>query len=145
VELLIVLPLIPALIATIAKRANGWKLLGEFVMMDGSLSNASLLESQSRKSVIWGLRPLQGVGLSLVFAERVLSIFEPSGNLSLPEIIGARPAFTLSSILVSLLLLVLWTLDDLGVGVYDDRTGEVRLAGTFVGTLPDSSWRAWNL
>ena len=41
----------------------------------------------------------------------------------------------MSTILVSILLSVLWALDDLGIRLYNRKTGEVRTAGSSVGTV----------
>jgi hypothetical protein len=41
----------------------------------------------------------------------------------------------IGSALASLFLAVVWTLDDLGVKIYNVNTGEVRMVGTSVGTI----------
>lgn len=73
----------------------------------------------------WVLRPLQGIGLSMIFAERLLGFL---------EFIPARLAlFIIGSALVSLLLSVVWALDDLGAKIYDRKTGEVYTVGSKIG------------
>jgi hypothetical protein len=43
--------------------------------------------------------------------------------------------FVIGGALTSVFLSIVWTLDDLGVRIYNAKTGEVRMAGTSVGTI----------
>ncbi|MCS4538670.1 MAG: hypothetical protein HYY67_07430 [Thaumarchaeota archaeon] len=85
------------------------------------------------KVVGWVIRPLQGIGLSMIFAQRLLNLFEYSGTSV--DILLRPFLFILSSMLVSILLCVVWALDDLGVRIYSSKSGEVRMAGNGVGTV----------
>jgi hypothetical protein len=90
------------------------------------------------------LRPLQGIGLSMLIAARLLSFLEiytgnkvtlntvlPPGHFDFERFLGA----TAIAIIVSLLLSFLWALDDLGVRYHNRKTQEVRMIGKYVGLL----------
>lgn len=92
----------------------------------------------------WALRPLQGIGLSMLIATKLLGFLEiytgsrvtletllPSGHFNLERLLGA----TAITIIVSLLLSFLWALDDLGVRYYNRKTQEVRMIGRYIGLL----------
>uniref|UniRef100_A0A7C3Z1M8 Uncharacterized protein n=1 Tax=Desulfobacca acetoxidans TaxID=60893 RepID=A0A7C3Z1M8_9BACT len=92
----------------------------------------------------WMVRPFQGIGLSLLFASRLLAVLQgytgtpiratevlPTGYFQF----GRFLVVTGLGILVSLLLSLAWALDDLGVRYRNDRTGEVRLMGRFLGVI----------
>ncbi len=83
------------------------------------------------------LRPMQGVGLAMVFAERFLYILEFSTGTSyaVTVIRSTIFAFMMANPLISFFLAFLWTFDDLGVKVYDRRTGEIRLLGGSIGII----------
>ena len=86
-------------------------------------------------SIIWLLRPVQGISLSLIFAERVLSILEYSVGASLAQIFARLILFLVGGAVSSLFLSTVWALDDLGVKFYFGRTGEIRMAGSSIGTV----------
>jgi hypothetical protein len=92
----------------------------------------------------WALRPLQGVGLSMLIATKLLGFLEiytgsrvtletllPSGHFNLERLLSA----TAIAIIVSLLLSFLWALDDLGIRYYNRKTQEVRMIGKYIGLL----------
>lgn len=92
----------------------------------------------------WVLRPLQGVGLSMLIATKLLGFLEiytgsrvtletllPSGHFNLERLLSA----TAIAIIVSLLLSFLWTLDDLGVRYHNRKIQEVRMIGRYIGLL----------
>jgi len=92
----------------------------------------------------WIFRPLQGIGLSMLLATKLLTFLEIyTGSRVTVDIILPQgkfdPARFFSSIaigiFVSLLLSCLWTLDDLGVRHYNRKTREVRMIGRYVGLL----------
>jgi len=87
------------------------------------------------KAVDWFFRPLQGIALSLLFAERFLNLLEVSVGPTIAALLARASLFVIGSALVSLFLAVVWTLDDLGVKIYNMKTGEVRMVGTSVGTI----------
>jgi len=83
------------------------------------------------------LRPLQGIGLSMVFAERFLSFLEFSTGISYAAILVRSTvfAFLMLNPLISLFLSYMWTFDDLGVRLYHQQTGETHMLGSGVGVI----------
>jgi hypothetical protein len=92
----------------------------------------------------WVLRPLQGIGLSMLIATKLLGFLEiytgsrvtletllPSGHFNLERLLSA----TAIAVIVSLSLSFLWALDDLGVRYYNKKTKEVRMIGKYIGLL----------
>jgi len=92
----------------------------------------------------WLLRPLQGIGLSMLISTKFLgflqiymgstvnaSIIVPTGQFNLGRFLSA----TVVLVLTSLLLSFLWTLDDLGIRYYNKKTGEVKMIGKYLGLL----------
>jgi len=128
--LLIQLPLIPRLLSLIVNRVDAWKSsIWEFVR-----ARSRNFLARTTVPEIWILRPLQGIGLSMIFAERVLNIFEISERTSVTEALARPFLFTIGGILVALLLSTVWALDDLGIRLYFGKTGEVRMIGSIIGT-----------
>ena len=92
----------------------------------------------------WLFRPFQGIGISFLFATKLLALVHvisgPSADAAVPftpghlnlERILVAIAIT---ILVSLLLSTFWTLDDVGVRYYNRRDQELKMIGKFVGTV----------
>lgn len=92
----------------------------------------------------WFLRPLQGIGLSLLLAAKLLAVLQGYSGTPLASSVVLPPGqFLLSrffavlglGILVSLLLSLVWALDDLGVRYRNGRTGEVRMVGKYLGAI----------
>jgi hypothetical protein len=81
------------------------------------------------------LRPLQGVAISLIFAERFLDFLQFSTGISYASLILRSTvfAFLMVNPLISLFLSFVWTFDDLGVKVYNEKTDESRMLGRSVG------------
>jgi hypothetical protein len=92
----------------------------------------------------WLLRPLQGIGLSMLISTKFLdflqiymgstvnaSIIVPTGQFNFGRFLSA----TVVLVLTSLLLSFLWTLDDLGIRYYNKKTGEVKMIGKYLGLL----------
>ncbi len=92
----------------------------------------------------WVIRPFQGIGLGMLLAAKLLTFLQiyggaavtaetilPPGQFQVARFVSA----TAISVIVSLLLSFLWTLDDLGVRYYNRKTGEVRMIGKYVGLL----------
>jgi hypothetical protein len=92
----------------------------------------------------WIFRPFQGIGISFLFATRLLSVIHtisaPSLEASVPftpgqvnvERIIMAAAIT---IMISLLLALLWTFDDLGVRYYNRKDRELKMIGKYIGTV----------
>ncbi|MBI3023654.1 MAG: hypothetical protein HYY68_08035 [Thaumarchaeota archaeon] len=87
------------------------------------------------KTITWMIRPLQGIGLSMIFAQRLLNLFEVSAGASYVSILLRPTLFMVSTALVALLLSVVWTLDDLGGRIYNEKTGEVHMTGSTIGVV----------
>jgi hypothetical protein len=92
----------------------------------------------------WVVRPLQGIGLSMLIATKLISVLQiytgskVSGALLMPSRGFIFEKFiTTTAIFVgtSVLLSFLWTLDDLGIRHYNKKTGEVRMIGKYLGAL----------
>jgi hypothetical protein len=102
----------------------------------------------------WVIRPFQGIGLGMLLATKLLIVLQlysgtaitvesmlPPGQFHLGRFLSA----TAISIIVSLLLSFLWTLDDLGVRFYNRKTGEVRMIGKYVGLLLPIFFGFWGI
>jgi hypothetical protein len=92
----------------------------------------------------WVFRPFQGIGIGLLFATKLLAILQiVAGSTSTPSIILPQGQFqpgrllvvTGITILVSLVLSTLWTLDDLGIRYFNRKDYEIKMIGKYVGTL----------
>lgn len=92
----------------------------------------------------WLLRPLQGIGLSMLVATKLiilLGIYKGSGidaSAILPPATFNLWRFLTTSVMavtISLLLSCLWGLDDLGVRLYNRKTKELRMIGRYLGVI----------
>jgi hypothetical protein len=92
----------------------------------------------------WIFRPLQGIGLFMLLATKLLAFLEiyTGSKITVGTVLPTGkfdPARFISSIaigiVVSLLLSCLWTLDDLGVRHFNTKTREVRMVGKYIGLL----------
>jgi hypothetical protein len=92
----------------------------------------------------WLLRPLQGIGLVLILGARILWVLEmTTGEKISPALLIPKWQFEIGRflvvtgviILISLLLSVLWTLDDLGIRYFSRKNHEIKMIGKYVGTL----------
>jgi hypothetical protein len=92
----------------------------------------------------WVFRPFQGIGIGLVFATKLLTILQlivgptsktflliPQGQFELARLLMV----TAVTVFVSLLLSVLWTLDDMGIRYFNRKDQELKMIGKYVGTL----------
>ncbi|HMK82817.1 MAG TPA: hypothetical protein VK503_03805, partial [Candidatus Bathyarchaeia archaeon] len=114
ITLVLSLPVLalPKLLALVSEMPADRAILGQTV---GATHN--ILRSLSLP-VIWLLRPVQGISLSLIFAERVLSVLEYSVGASLAQIFARLILFLVGGAVSSLFLSTVWALDDLGVKFY---------------------------
>ncbi len=92
----------------------------------------------------WVFRPLQGIGIGLLFGTKLLGILQlvagpaVGSSLLIPEghfQLGRLLLITLITVFVSILLSTLWTLDDMGVRYYNPRDQELKMIGKYVGTV----------
>lgn len=92
----------------------------------------------------WLFRPFQGIGIGLVFATKLLTALQlivgpayrpfsliPQGDFELARLLMV----TAVTVLVSLMLSVLWTLDDMGIRYFNRKDRELKIVGKYVGTL----------
>uniref|UniRef100_A0A7V4G878 Uncharacterized protein n=1 Tax=Desulfobacca acetoxidans TaxID=60893 RepID=A0A7V4G878_9BACT len=93
---------------------------------------------------LWLLRPFQGIGLALLLAARLLVLLQDyagaplAASAVLPAgrfLLGRFLAVVSLGILVSLLPGLVWALDDMAVRYRNDRTGEVRMVGKYLGVI----------
>jgi len=127
-------------------------LLPVFCLMVQGLINRrekGLMGTQDRNLEIswgktWFLRPFQGIGLSLLLAVKLLAVLQGYSGMPLASSVVLPPGqfllgrfFAVLSIgiLVSLLLSLVWALDDLGIRYRNGRTGEVRMVGKYLGVI----------
>jgi uncharacterized membrane protein len=92
----------------------------------------------------WLLRPLQGIGISMLIATKLIFLLEiySSGGID-SSVIMPPPSFspwrffatTAMAVTVSLVLSYLWALDDLGIRLYNRKTREVRMIGKYLGLI----------
>jgi hypothetical protein len=92
----------------------------------------------------WLFRPFQGIGIGFLFATKLLALIETlTGPLTsaAPPLISGRyyPVGLLLvtgiTVVMSLLLSVLWTMDDMGIRYHNRRDQELKMIGKYVGTL----------
>ncbi len=92
----------------------------------------------------WIFRPLQGIGIGLLFETKLLTALQViTGVTAKPLLLFPRSQFQLGrlvvisgiTVVISLLLSVLWTLDDAGIRYVNRKDQEIRMIGKYVGTL----------
>jgi hypothetical protein len=92
----------------------------------------------------WLFRPFQGIGIGLLFATKLLGVLQiatgtvATASLFLPQgqfQLGRLLIVTGMTVLVSILLSTLWTMDDLGIRYFNRKDYEIKMVGKYVGTL----------
>ena len=92
----------------------------------------------------WLLRPFQGIGIGLLFGMKLLSVLQVmTGETATASLLIPKGQFQFGrflivsgiTIIVSLLLSTLWTLDDMGIRYFNRKNHEVRMIGKYAGTL----------
>jgi hypothetical protein len=126
--LLAPLPILPSFILFAGKRLRDEGFFGRLVK--GEMSSAPF-----RKSLLWITRPLQGIGMSLLFSNQFLNLFRTFPEASFLDALIRPILFIVVSVPISILFSTIWSLDDLGVRLYLKQSGEVRLVGSYVGTI----------
>ena len=129
VILLVPLPILPPLIAFVGKRLTDEGFLGRLVKDNMGRS------PQFSKYLLWIIRPLQGVGMSMIFSNQLLNLFRTHPEVSFLGALIRPILFIVISLPISILFSTIWALDDLGVKLYLKKTGEVRLVGSYLGTI----------
>ncbi len=129
VVLLAPLPILPPLVTFIGKTVTAEGFLGRLV------KDRIGRGAQFSKYLLWIIRPLQGIGLSLIFSNQLLNLFRTYPETSFLSALVRPILFIVVSIPISILFSAIWALDDLGVKLYLRKTGEVRLVGGYFGTI----------
>jgi len=92
----------------------------------------------------WLFRPFQGIGIGLLFATKLLSVLQiVTGTAAAASLFLPRGQFQPGrllivagiTVLVSLFLSTLWTMDDLGIRYFNRKDYEIKMVGKYVGTL----------
>ena len=92
----------------------------------------------------WIFRPLQGIGIGLLFETKLLAALQIiTGVTAQPFLFFSRGQFELGrmliisgiTVVISLFLSTLWTLDDVGIRVVNRKDQEIKMIGKYVGTL----------
>jgi hypothetical protein len=92
----------------------------------------------------WLIRPLQGTGVTMLFATKLIFLLEiyTGGGIDTDTImhpvsfsLGRFLATAALAVAVSLLLSYLWTLEDLGIRLYNRKTREVMKIGKYFGLI----------
>ncbi len=129
--LVLVLPLglLSGFLNLTGKIVRSYSWIGQFV------KPAATFNRDLSRFTAWIARPVQGISLSLIVAERFLSFLEASISGPLAAILLRLSLFVIGGALTSVFLSIIWTLDDLGIRIYNVKTGEVRMAGSSVGII----------
>ncbi|MEI7639092.1 MAG: hypothetical protein WCJ37_17410, partial [Syntrophus sp. (in: bacteria)] len=114
-----------------------------------TLGHRELIATAERETAVtplktWFIRPFQGIGLSLLIASKLIVILQGYSAVALGSA-GALPpsqftpgrmlASMFIAVIASLLLTLFWTLDDLGARQRNTKTGEVKMAGRYLGVI----------
>jgi len=92
----------------------------------------------------WVFRPLQGIGIGLLFEAKLLAALQIlTGVVAQPILFFSRGQFQVGRVLattgitvvVGLLLSILWTLDDMGIRYVNRKNQELKMIGKYIGTL----------
>ena len=92
----------------------------------------------------WLLRPLQGIGIGLLFGTKLLLVLQvvtgtiASASLLIPKgqfQFGRFMVVTGITVLISLLLSTIWTMDDMGIRYFNRKSHEIKMIGKYAGTL----------
>jgi hypothetical protein len=92
----------------------------------------------------WLLRPFQGIGIGLLFGMKLLSVLQVmTGETATASLLIPKGQFQFGrflivsgiTIIVSLLLSTLWTLDDMGIRYFNRKNHEIKMIGKYAGTL----------
>jgi hypothetical protein len=102
----------------------------------------------------WVFRPFQGIGIGLLFSTKLLTILQLiAGPTVTPSLLIPEGHFEFSRFLVitaiavfiSLLLSVLWTLDDMGIRYFNRKNQELKMIGKYAGTFVPVVFGAYGL
>ena len=92
----------------------------------------------------WIFRPFQGIGIGLLFEIKLLAALQViTGVTARPFLLSPQSQFQPGrmlavsgiTVVVSLLLSILWTLDDVGIRYVNRKDQEVKMIGKYIGTI----------
>jgi len=92
----------------------------------------------------WFFRPFQGIGIGLLFGTKLLLVLQVViGTTASASLLILKGQFqpgrflvvTGITIVISLFLSTLWTLDDMGIRYFNRKNHEIRIIGKYAGTL----------
>ena len=91
----------------------------------------------------WIFRPFQGIGIGLLFETKLVTTLQLVTGITTSPLLFPPGHFQLGRLLVisgitvvvSLLLSILWTLDDMGIRYVNRKDQEIKMIGKYVGTL----------
>jgi len=92
----------------------------------------------------WIFRPFQGIGIGLLFETKLLGALQIiAGVTTKPFLLSHQSQFQLGrmlissaiTVIISILLAILWTLDDVGIRYVNRKDQEMRMIGKYVGTV----------
>jgi len=129
IVLLAPLPILPPLMAFVGKRMTDEGFFGRLVKDDLGRN------IKFSRFLLWVIRPMQGIGLSMTFSNQLLNLFRTYPEASFLGSLIRPILFVVISIPISLFFSTIWALDDLGVKLYHRKTNEPRLVGSYVGTV----------
>ena len=114
-----------------------------------TLGRRELIAAAERETGIpllktWIIRPFQGIGLSFLIGSKLITMLQgysvvaagsasvlPPGQFALGRMAASAAIVAVASFFLSLF----WTLDDLGAHQRNTKTGEVKMAGRYLGVL----------
>ncbi|MCX5717430.1 MAG: hypothetical protein NTW44_03795 [Nitrospirae bacterium] len=92
----------------------------------------------------WIYRPFQGIGIGFLFGAKLVGLIQ----ITTMPAVGSSPSFQIGlfnlgrllivagiTMLISLLLSILWTFDDLGIRYHNRRDQEVKMIGKYAGMM----------
>src|SRR4030042_2863306 len=92
----------------------------------------------------WLLRPFPGIGIGLLFGMKLLAVLQVmTGTTATASLLTPTGQFPFRRFLIvsgitivfSLLLSTLWTLDDMGIRYFNRKSHEIKMIGKYAGTL----------
>jgi len=93
---------------------------------------------------MWLVRPFQGIGLSLLLGAKLMGVLQGysivasgSANVLPPsQFVYGRMIISMAiAAIVSLVLSLFWAMEDIGVSQQNEKTGEVRMVGKYLGVI----------
>jgi hypothetical protein len=114
-----------------------------------TLGHRELIAATERETGVsplktWLIRPFQGIGLSLLIGSKLIVMLQgysavatgSAGVLPPSQFAPGRMLTSMAiAVIASLLLSLFWTLDDLGARQRNTKTGEVKMAGRYLGVI----------